>query len=84
MMRVFQTARAVHDLIFLLSEVQNLRISPAKHDKIKGYLTMRSPDVRMAEVWLESVDLTVIKTQIYRFLQTLAPAARDLRLANDN
>lgn len=84
MMRAFQTTRAVHDLIFLLNEAQKLPIAPTDQDKLKGYLRILSPDVRMTEVWLENIDLTDIKTQIHRFLQTLAPVARDLRLADDN
>lgn len=83
MMRAFQTAAAVHDLIVLLNEAQKLPIAPVDHDKIDGYLKRLSPPARMSEIWLEQIDLADIQMHIYRFLRTLAPAARDLRLAND-
>ena len=43
-----------------------------------------SSDVQMTEDWLEEIDLIDIRARIYGFLQTLAPVARDLRLANEN
>lgn len=75
MMRAFQRARAVHELLLLLAEAQKLPLTDAQHRQADELTLFLTPEGMMTEMWLATISNSRIKTRIYRFLCTLKSLA---------
>ena len=84
MLKAFQSARKVHELLSLLSESQKLPLNSTQHQQAKNLIAdltpnPKMPNPKMSVRWLAALPYDRLEADVSQFLKTLQPLVKKRR-----